>query len=42
LAAKVRQIFDICKFLPYFLPNLRYFTNLPVASNSFSPRRMKI
>ena len=42
LAAKVRQIFDICKFLPYFLPNLHYFTKRPVASYSFSPRRMKI
>ena len=41
LAAKVRQIFDICKFLPYFLQQIVYFTNLPVASNIFSPRRMK-
>ena len=41
-AAKVRQIFDICKFLPYFLHQNDYFTSFPVASNSFSPRRMKI
>jgi len=41
LAAKVRQIFDICKFLPYFLQLNDYFTNLPVASNIFSPRRIK-
>ncbi len=41
-AAKVRQIFDICKSLPYFLPNLVYFTSLPVTSYIFSPRRMKI
>jgi hypothetical protein len=42
LAAKVRQIFDICKFLPYFLQLFDYFTTFPVTSYIFSPRRMKI
>ncbi len=41
-AAKVRQIFDICKFLPYFLQLKDYFTKRPVASYIFSPRRMYI
>jgi hypothetical protein len=42
LGAKVRQIFDICKFLPYFLQLNDYFTTFPVTSYIFSPRRMKI
>ena len=40
LAAKVRQIFDICKFLPYFFAFLHYFTILPLTSYICPPRRM--